>query len=162
VLGEGAIRAGLISDTHGRLDPQALDAFREAGVSAILHAGDVGRVDVLWELGAVAPVTAVLGNVDREPLPGWRLEGLARVRVGSARVLVVHNVRDLAMIPDDVDVIVYGHSHMPKIERRGGVLLANPGSASQRRMMPSTSVGILEVAENGDVEARIVELRPAE
>lgn len=156
------IRAGLISDTHGRLDPRALDVFREAGVSAIFHAGDVGRVDVLWELEAVAPVTAVLGNVDREPLPGWRLEGLARVRVGGARVLIVHNIRDLAAIPDDVDVIVYGHSHIPKIERRGSVLLVNPGSASQRRMMPSTSVGILEVGEDGTVSARVVELYSAD
>lgn len=151
-------RAGLISDTHGHLDPRVLDVFREAGVSAIIHAGDVGRVKVLWELESLAPVAVVLGNIDREPLPGWRLEGLARVRVGSARILIIHNIRDLATIPDDVDVVVHGHSHIPKIEKRDGVLLVNPGSASQRRFMPSTSVGILEVAEDGGVSAEIVEL----
>lgn len=142
------LRVGLISDTHGRLDRQAVRTFAEEGVAAILHAGDIGGPHILYELGAVAPVTAVLGNNDY-PMPGLDLETVARVRVGGVRFLVIHDFLDLGPIPGDVDVVVCGHTHRPRNEWHGSVLVANPGSASQRRSMPNRSVGIIDIAEDG-------------
>ena len=151
-------RVGLISDTHGRLDPRAVRVFAEEGVVAIVHAGDIGAgPDVLWELESVAPVTAVLGNCDHD-IPGFALSGLARATIAGARVLAIHDFGDLGEVPDDVDVVVRGHSHMPSVQWHGRVLVVNPGSASQRRRMPSTSVAILEFDAGGPPEARIVML----
>lgn len=142
------LRVGLISDTHGRLDQEALRTFAEEEVAAILHAGDIGDPHILYELGAVAPVTAVLGNNDH-PMPGLDIEAIARVRVGEVRFLVIHDFLDLGPIPDDVDVMVCGHTHRPRNEWHGKVLVANPGSATQRRSMPNRSVGIIDIAEDG-------------
>lgn len=151
------MRVGLISDTHGWLDPRAVTAFeREAPLTAIVHAGDIGAdPTVLYELEAIAPVTAVLGNCDAG-VPGFDLQGLARLTVAGARIAVIHDFADLGPIPEDVDVVVRGHSHVPGGVWHGRVLVANPGSATQRRSQPSCSVGILEIAENGSADLRIV------
>lgn len=77
-------RIGLISDTHGRLDPRVAPLFEREGVGAIIHAGDIGGPDILWELNAVAPVTAVLGNNDYAGVPGWALDPVARLTVAMA------------------------------------------------------------------------------
>jgi putative phosphoesterase len=153
------VRVGLISDTHGWLDPRAVEAFRrEAPLAAIVHAGDVGsHPSVLYELEEFAPVTAVLGNCDAG-LPGFALEGLARVRVGDVRIVVVHDLSDLGHIPDDADVVVRGHTHAPSVQWHGRVLVVNPGSASQRRRQPSCTVAVLEIAERYGAQARIVSL----
>ena len=151
-------RVGLISDTHGRLDPRVLCIFADADVVSIVHAGDIGTSpDVLWELEALAPVTAVLGNCDRE-IPGFALGGRARVTAAGVRILAIHDFADLGEIPNDVDVIVCGHSHRPNVTWHGRVLVVNPGSASQRRRMPGTSVAILEIGASGGLAARIVAL----
>lgn len=160
-------RVGLISDTHGRLDPRVVAAFqREQPLAAIVHAGDVGASpEILWELGAIAPVTAVLGNCD-SAIPGFDLEGVARVTVAGVRILAIHDFRDLGPIPGDVDVIVRGHSHIPSVQCHGGVQLVNPGSASQRRKQPSCTVGVLEipgashrrVKDGASLEVRIIDL----
>ena len=154
-----ATRVGLISDTHGWLDPRASAAFEaEAPLSAIVHAGDIGAgPDVLYKLEAIAPVTAVLGNCDWE-VPGFALEGIARTTVAGTRILVIHDFKDLGELPEDVDVIVCGHSHIPSVQLHGGVLVVNPGSATQRRRMPGTSVGILDLADGSRPSARIVDL----
>lgn len=153
------IRVGLISDTHGHLDSRVLAAFADAGpLVAIVHAGDIGSDPVvLWELEAVAPVTAVLGNCDF-PLPGFELSGLARITVAGVRILAIHDFGDLGPMPSDVDVVVRGHSHIPSVQEHGDVLVVNPGSASQRRRMPSRSVAILELPQDGRPAARIVML----
>jgi len=153
------VRVGLISDTHGRLDARVIAAFAEYGpVVAIVHAGDIGSdPSVLWELEAIAPVTAVLGNCDFA-IPGFELSGIARTCVAGTRILVIHDFADLGPIPDDVDVVVRGHSHVPGVQEHGDVLVVNPGSASQRRRMPSRSVGILECAPGQRPLARIVML----
>lgn len=153
------LRVGLISDTHGWLDPRAVEAFRREGpLAAIVHAGDIGSdPSVLYELEALAPVTAVLGNCDAG-LPGFLLEGLARVRVGDACIAVVHDFADLGPIPQDVDVVVRGHSHAPSAQWHGRVLVVNPGSATQRRHQPSCTVGVLEVSGCDGAQVRIVAL----
>ena len=152
------VRVGLVSDTHGWLDPRVLAALgREMPLAAIVHAGDIGSVDVLYEIGALAPLTAVLGNCDH-PLPGFELAGLARKTVAGCRILAIHDFADLGPIPDDVDVVVRGHSHVPGVQWHGRVMVVNPGSASQRRRQPSCSIAILKIAENGRLEVRFVAL----
>ena len=158
-LRTGITRVGLISDTHGWLDPRAIAALeREEPLAAIVHAGDIGSSpQLLHELGALAPVAAVLGNCDA-PIPGFDLAGIARIGVAGVHILVIHDFADLGPIPEDVDVVVRGHSHIPGAQWHGRVLVADPGSASQRRRQPSCTVGILEIAEDDTPELRIVAL----
>jgi uncharacterized protein len=153
------VRVGLISDTHGHLDPRVLNVFAGEGpLAAIVHAGDIGAdPGVLWELEAIAPVTAVLGNCDFE-LPGFDLDIVARTTIAGARILAVHDFSVLGPIPDGVDVVVRGHSHIPGVQWHGDVLVVNPGSASQRRRQPSRTVAILELAPDAPPTARIVAL----
>lgn len=138
-------RVGLISDTHGLLRPEALEAMR--GCDAIVHAGDVGNAEVLEALAALAPVTAVRGNNDTGP---WvrALPGVAHLEVGGVRILVIHDVHDLApaRARDEADVVVAGHSHKPRIETVGETLFVNPGSAGPRRFALPVTVAHLDVA----------------
>ena len=150
---------GLISDTHGLVRPEAVRVL--AGCERIVHAGDVGKHEVLVDLERTAPVEGVRGNVDYGPwadaLPDehvfeWR----------GRRILVVHDRSrlrrgDLAAAPD---AVVFGHSHRPSIERRDGILFVNPGSAGPRRFRLPIAVGRLELA-GGSLEASIHELEPA-
>lgn len=126
--GSRSVSVGLISDTHGLLRPQALEALR--GCRHIIHAGDIGGAQVLEALGAIAPVTAVRGNNDTG---AWarRLPGTDEVEIAGTRIRVVHDLSELD--PGDCEVVVSGHSHRPKKELRGGVLYVNPGSAGPRR-----------------------------
>jgi len=149
------IRIGLISDTHGLLRPAALDVLR--GSDFIVHAGDIGE-GVLETLSTIAPVSAVRGNNDHGP---WaqRLAETLRLRFGEVTLHVLHDLADLDIDPQaaGVDVVVTGHSHRPKIERRAGVLYVNPGSAGPVRFALPVSVALLQVTGK-DVSARIVEL----
>jgi putative phosphoesterase len=152
---DSMIRIGLISDTHGLLRPEALDALR--GSDYIVHAGDIGE-GVLDALAAIAPVTAVRGNNDRGP---WaeRLSEVEWLRFGEVTLHVLHDLADLGIDPGaaGVAVVVSGHSHRPKIERRGGVLFVNPGSAGPVRFKLPVSVALLQVI-GAEATARIVEL----
>lgn len=123
---------GIISDTHGLLRPEALEALQ--GSELILHAGDVGDPAILDQLAEIAPVHAVRGNVDHGPI----LSDLPRtewIDVGGVTFYMIHILEDLDLDPDTsgVDVLVYGHSHRPELQRRGRVLFLNPGSAGPRR-----------------------------
>jgi putative phosphoesterase len=151
-------RVGLISDTHGWLDPRAVAALeREEPLVAIVHAGDVGSAQVLYELGAIAPLTAVLGNCDT-PIPGFDSPAFASLTVAGKRIAVIHDLADLGPIPEGIDIVVRGHSHIPGVQWRGRVLVANPGSATQRRKQPSCTIGVLEIEADGDIGVRIVAL----
>jgi len=124
----------------------------------ILHAGDVCRDSVLYELQTVAPqLIAVRGNCDTG-FGGWDLELVARKLVAGVRFLVIHDIHDLGEMPADVDVVVHGHSHQPSVVRHGRVLAVNPGSASQRRRMPSRSVAIVDIGDDGTIDPRIIML----
>jgi putative phosphoesterase len=153
------MRIGLISDTHGLLRPEALDALR--GCARIVHAGDVGSAAILEALGAIAPVTAVRGNNDHGP---WADALPSSVTIDCAGLLlhVLHDLAELAIEPAarGVAVVVAGHSHRPAIIERGGVLHVNPGSAGPRRFSLPITVAVLEAAGPGP-RARIVELEPA-
>jgi len=147
---------GVISDTHGLLRPQAVAALK--GVDHILHAGDVGGQDILDALARIAPVTAIRGNVDTEP---WA-EGIAEIEVvelGGILIYMLHDLGRLDLKPEaaGMDVVVYGHSHQPKMEEKNGVLYFNPGSAGPRRFQLPVSLGRL-VVEDGRARAEVIEL----
>ena len=129
-------RIGVISDTHGLIRPEALQAL--AGVDAILHAGDIGGDHVLDALRAIAPVTFVRGNNDDDN--GYEI---ARLSIAGRRFLLTHIFRP-ELLQEPVDVIVFGHSHRPHNEVIDGILLFNPGSAGPRRFKLPVAVGIIE------------------
>ncbi len=147
---------GVISDTHGLLRPQAVKALQ--GVERILHAGDVGRPEILAELQALAPLTAVRGNVDRGD---WAraLPLTEAVEVGPTWLYLLHDLAQLDLDPATAGfaAVISGHSHRPLVERRNGVLYLNPGSAGPRRFHLPVTVARLWV-EPGAVEAQIIEL----
>ena len=150
---------GVISDTHGLLRPEALRALR--GVRVIVHAGDIGGPEILDELNAIAPVTAVRGNNDRD---AWArgLPETAVLRVGGAKLYVIHDLTALAVDPraEGFAAVISGHSHQPRSIRREGVLYFNPGSAGPRRFRLPVSLGTLLV-EGGTVAGRLRRLSPA-
>jgi putative phosphoesterase len=139
------MKIGLISDTHGFLDPRIPKLF--AGVEHILHAGDVGPHSLLLELEAIAPVTAVLGNTDT----GLNLKLTELAEIGGRKFLVHHIVNPHAPTDDlkhrmatvRPDAVVFGHTHKPFCETTGGVLFFNPGYAGKQRFALERSVAIL-------------------
>src|SRR5579875_2108840 len=150
------MRIGVISDTHGLLRPEALGAL--AGVELILHAGDVGDPAILDRLAAIAPVTAIRGNIDRSG-PCAQLPATETLEIAGHLVHMVHALEDLDISPraSGVSVVLYGHGHRPAIERRDGVLYLNPGSAGPRRFSLPISLAILRL-EPDSVLADIIPL----
>lgn len=139
---------GVISDTHGLLRPEAIDALR--GSAMIIHAGDVGKAAVLQRLRGISSVIAVRGNIDTEP---WAaaLPETAIVAAGAHKILVLHDLSQLALDPAEAGLaaVVFGHSHKPSMEKRAGVLYLNPGSAGPRRFRLPTTLARLAVSPAG-------------
>jgi uncharacterized protein len=150
------IRIGLVSDTHGLLRPQ-VSAFLQ-GCSHIVHGGDIGSPEVLRELAAIAPVTAVRGNNDHGPWAATLAETQS-VRFGDVLVYVIHDLARLDLEPRaaGVKVVVSGHSHRPLIRECHGVLYVNPGSAGPRRFKLPIAVAELDITGKS-VTSRIVQL----
>ena len=145
----------MISDTHGLLRPAALEKL--AGSDLIVHAGDVGRDDLLDELQSVAPVIAVRGNVDRDPWAA-RLRESELLEMEGKRLFVLHDLGALQTeVVGEVDAVIYGHSHVARIHHEGEVLYINPGSAGPRRFKLSVTVAALRI-EAGRVEAQLIDL----
>jgi putative phosphoesterase len=157
------VRLGVISDTHGKLRPQVFDVFAE--VDHILHGGDVGPADVLTELEALAPVTAVYGNMDGFEIR-QRCPQVAQLELDGFLVTVTHgdqlgfpNPQALRQAFPDAEIIVYGHTHRPLLELVDKtVTVMNPGSAGPGRSGLAPSVGIMELEPGIPPRARIVEL----
>jgi putative phosphoesterase len=151
------MHVGVVSDTHGLLRPQVIDAFN--GVDLILHAGDIGDPGVLQSLTAVAPVLAVRGNNDREAwakdIPETRI-----VPIGDIRVYMIHDVKEMDRSPARCQAVVAGHSHRPLIEKRNGILFLNPGSAGPRRFKLPICVARLTV-RGTSMTARLIEFKNA-
>ena len=144
--------AGLISDTHGLLRPQVVMAF--AGVDCILHAGDVGRPEILDELRQIAPVTAVRGNVDTSD---WA-DGLPYDTVMTIEgfdLYMLHNLRQMEICPKAANMaaVISGHTHKPSIEMKDSILYINPGSAGPRRFSLPVSVGFIRLVKNEPIWA---------
>src|ERR1700690_540978 len=151
-----ATTIGVISDTHGLLRPEALAALR--GSNYIIHAGDIGDAQILAKLAAIAPLTAVRGNVDHGE---WtqRIPATNILEIGEVSIYVLHSLQELDLKPEAAKfaAVVYGHSHVPKRELKNGVLYFNPGSAGPKRFRLPVSVGRLFVTD-GKVESEIVML----
>lgn len=149
-------RVGLISDTHGLLRPAAVDFLR--GCQRIIHAGDIGGPAILEALSAVAPLTAIRGNNDRDSAFA-RLPETVTLELGEVRLYVLHDLKALAIDPvvEGIHVVISGHSHKPLVEEREGVLYVNPGSAGRRRFKLPISVGELLI-DGREVMPRLVEL----
>lgn len=149
---------GVISDTHGRLRPEAVAALR--GSDYIIHAGDIGDPGILVALAAIAPVTAVRGNVDRD---AWahELPESNVLQAGSIAIYVLHDVSRLDLDPAAAKfaAVIFGHSHRPAKEYRKGVLFFNPGAAGPRRFSLPVTVGRLRISPSG-VSGEIITLAP--
>ncbi len=144
------MKIGIISDTHGHVPNAVHDAL--AGVDHILHAGDVGPMEVITELESIAPVSAVLGNTDYSiQLPQTHIQSFV------SQKFLVHHIVDLpvpvqlvrvAIADEQPNVVVFGHTHMPYNEHHDGILFLNPGSASNPRGDSAPSVAIVECNES--------------
>ena len=154
------ILIGVISDTHGLLRPEALEALR--GSDQIIHAGDVGSPEILDKLSAIAPGTAVRGNIEKAP---WcrKLPDTEVLELGGVSIYVLHDLAQLDLKPKAAGfaAVISGHSHIPKQETRDGVLYFNPGSAGARRFKLPVSLGRLTV-EDGSVRGELLTLPPAD
>jgi putative phosphoesterase len=157
------MRLGIISDTHGLLRPEVFEAFRE--VDHILHAGDVGPPDLLVELEAIAPVTAVYGNTDGFDVRA-RLPQVQRLMLDGFDIVVTHGDQLGSPTPEklhaafpDAEIIVYGHTHKPLLTTVDLVVtVMNPGGAGRRRFNLPPSVGIMELEPGIPPRARLVPL----
>jgi putative phosphoesterase len=147
---------GVISDTHGLLRPEALAALR--GSAYIIHAGDIGAPEIIPALEKIAPVTAIRGNVDREP---WtrRFPETQVLELGGLHIFIIHDVNALDLNPHAAGfaAVISGHSHQPKQEIKNGVLYFNPGSAGPRRFSLPVTIGKLEIAD-GRINSSIVRI----
>ncbi|MGD1906607.1 MAG: metallophosphoesterase family protein [Leptolyngbyaceae cyanobacterium] len=136
---------GVISDTHGLLRPEAISALQ--GSDLIIHAGDIGRVEVIEQLAKIAPVTAVRGNIDKA---AWANEfpETAVVQASDMFIYVLHDLKELDLNPQAAGfrVVVSGHSHQPKIADKNGTLYLNPGSAGPKRFKLPIAVGRLTIS----------------
>ena len=147
---------GVISDTHGLVRPQAIEAL--AGVDLILHAGDIGNQQVLDTLNEIAPVVAVRGNNDKgewaQSLADWEV-----VEIGAVSIYMLHDLKEIDISPtaDLFQVVVSGHSHKPAVEERRGVIYLNPGSAGPRRFTLPVCLAHLHILDD-KVDAEIIEL----
>jgi putative phosphoesterase len=137
-------RIGVVSDTHGLIWPEAINALQ--GASLIIHAGDIGAPEILESLQEIAPVVAVRGNIDKGSW-GQSFPASQVVEVGQVQFYVIHNIDDLDIDPGAAgfSAVIFGHSHKPSLEMRNGVLFLNPGSAGPRRFKLPVSVAIIEV-----------------
>jgi len=159
------MRLGVIADTHGLLRPEVFEAFQK--VDHILHAGDVGPPQLLTELEAIAPVTAVYGNTD-----GWELRGrlpqVATVELDGFEIVMTHGDQFGTPTPELVQaafpaaqIIVFGHTHRPLLTLVDTVVtVINPGGAGARRFNLPPSVGILELEPGIPPRGRLVPLAP--
>ena len=147
---------GLISDTHGLLRREALNAL--SGVSRIIHGGDIGGPEILEELRSVAPVDAVSGNNDRGP---WAraLPLSLTLELEGVKLHVLHDLKEIALDPaaEGISLVMSGHSHRPGILERDGVLYVNPGSAGPRRFHLPVTVAHLRL-KGGHAQAEIQQL----
>jgi uncharacterized protein len=149
------MKVGVISDTHGLMRSEALDALR--GSELILHAGDIGSADILEALETIAPVTAIRGNNDTQQ---WatNIPETIDVKVEDVCIHMLHNLKEFsAKQAAAANVVIAGHSHRPLVERREGVLYLNPGSAGPRRFKLPISVATLTIS-GANARARIIEL----
>ncbi|TQV68049.1 metallophosphoesterase family protein [Exilibacterium tricleocarpae] len=146
---------GVIADTHGLLRPAAIEALQ--GVDAIIHAGDIGKEEIVHELVQIAPLTVIRGNIDTD---AWAqtYPDTATLEILGHSIYIIHNLKDLDVSSEHrFSVVVSGHSHSPKNEVKDKTLYFNPGSAGPRRFKLPVTIGKLSVGE-GKVSGEIIRL----
>jgi uncharacterized protein len=150
------MKIGVISDTHGLLRPEAVEALR--GVDHILHAGDIGDAAILDQLRQLAPVTAIRGNIDRSGVCA-KLPEVELIELGGCTIYMLHDVHalDLNPVAADIQVVISGHSHKALIEWKKNILYFNPGSAGPRRFSLPISLGYLTIRE-GVIEPELIDI----
>lgn len=138
---------GIISDTHGRISDEALEAL--AGVDVIIHAGDIGSLDVLMELEAIAPTIAVLGNNDHNVDYGPGVNENATQVIDGVRLFVSHYPKDVERAAEsgEYDLAIHGHTHVPRDEVRGECRIINPGGAFRPRGGSKRSLALVELED---------------
>lgn len=156
-----SLRLGVISDTHGLLRPEALRRLQ--GCDHLIHGGDIGGPEILESLTAIAPLTVVRGNNDREP---WAasIPEQCDITLAGCRIIVIHDLSQLDLSSfaagrAPVDLVVSGHSHQPSIRREDGIRYLNPGSAGPRRFRLPVTLALVRLRA-GECSVRIVPLLP--
>lgn len=147
------MKIGIVSDLHGKLPEAAVEALQ--GVDRIICAGDVEREPLLWELQTIAPVICVMGNNDY-----GRIDApfSASPTIGGVKFLIVHRPEDVGRPAPDVQVVVHGHTHIPRNQRIGNVLYVNPGSTTRPRGGSDPSIAIMEIEDGTVADMRFVTL----
>jgi hypothetical protein len=147
---------GVISDTHGLLRPEVNEVFQH--VERIIHAGDIGNDKILQDLGIIAPVTAVRGNMDGNW--AFKLKRTEALEISGNLIYVIHDIARLDLDPESsgTSVVISGHSHRPSASKHNGVLYMNPGSAGPRRFSLPVSVGLLHINSKG-IKAELIKLK---
>jgi uncharacterized protein len=151
------MKIGVVSDTHGLLRPEVAPALE--GVVRILHLGDVGDPSILKELGEIAPVTAIRGNIDRTG-PCSRLPETEVLLLDGRYIYILHDLGTLHLDPAAARfaAVLSGHTHKARIEWRKGVLYFNPGSCGPRRFDLHVTLGLLTMDKDGALQPEIVSL----
>ena len=157
------MKIGVISDTHGSLHPNVFRAFE--GVELIFHAGDIGSEDIITSLETITPVRAIYGNIDAFPLSTRYPEVLA-LEIHGVGICMIHQFISIktssiqnalrTLNNGKLDLVICGHTHEAKLERKEDVLIFNPGSAGKRRFSLRQAVGILTINEDGRFVPEIV------
>jgi putative phosphoesterase len=149
---------GVISDTHGYLAPDLIHGLKSADM--IIHAGDIDMPEVLVRLKEIAPVFAVRGNMDRGE---WAkaLNPFEIVNIGEIMFYVVHEIHKLDISPESADIkaVISGHTHVPSIKNKQGVLFINPGSTSLPRYWSKPSMAMIRINKNEIKDAKIISLK---
>lgn len=142
--GKNNYKIGIISDTHGLLRHEAINALQ--GSDLIIHAGDIGNLQIIDELETISPVVAVRGNMDNESW-AYKLKKMEVVEISGSTLYIVHDVNRLDIDPVSADIraVVHGHSHNPLIQEYDSVLYINPGSAGPRRLKLPVTVAVLNI-----------------
>ncbi|WP_263359296.1 metallophosphoesterase family protein [Acidicapsa ligni] len=151
------MKIGVLSDTHGLLRAEVLPLL--AGSDHILHLGDVGDPTILETLIAIAPITAIRGNIDSKG-PCASLPATEVVTLAGKDFYLLHDVHQLDLEPAAAGfaAVLYGHSHKPSIEWRKEILYFNPGSCGPRRFQLPITCGQITINNNGQLEAKILQL----
>lgn len=150
------MKIGVISDTHGLLRPEAIAALQ--GCEQIIHAGDIGSLEILEQLAQIAPLHVVRGNNDQDAEWARQVPDHLTIDLNGWQTLLVHDIADVpALLDTHTRLVITGHSHKPLIQWRGATLYVNPGSAGRRRFKLPVTLAVLEVGETS-IESRLIAL----
>jgi uncharacterized protein len=154
-LKKASYKIGVISDTHGLLRSKVEEQLGKSDI--IIHAGDIGCIEIIDSLRQIAPVYAVRGNVDKEK---WADEfpEIFDLEIFNKKIFVIHNIRDVNINSENShDIVISGHSHKPLIKEANGTIFINPGSAGKRRFNLPVSIGQISIVGD-NLSAKIIEL----